>query len=96
MHSFSITERVRSPVNAILFDLFHGGQVTVSGRSIRLARPVLPVPVRKSDHIEWQFREPVKVSTPGPDSQISVVKQYKDRIELTVWPWANIRIEFQQ
>jgi hypothetical protein len=47
------------------------------------------------DYIEWTFAEPVRVSTPGPDSRISVVKQYRDRIEFSVRPWADVRIEFR-
>ena len=39
------------------------------------------------------FPEPVKVSTPGPDSRLSEIRQYKDRIEFDVWPWASVVIE---
>ena len=87
---------MQSSANRILFDLFHGGEVSFSGRTIRLSNPVLPVAVRKGDRIDWTFPEPVRVSTPGPDSRISVVRQYRDRIEFDVWPWASVRVEFQE
>jgi hypothetical protein len=87
---------VRSPVNAVLYDLFHSGQVSLGGREIRLDNPALPVPVRRADHVEWRFKEPVRVSTPGPDSRVSVVRQYRDRIEFDVGIWASVRIEFEQ
>ena len=90
-----ITERVKSPVNALLFDLFHGGRLEVGGRVIRLERLVLPVGVRDTDHIVWRFPEAVKVSVPGPDSWITTVKQYRDRLEFSVRPWADVRIEFE-
>lgn len=92
--SFRITERVQSPVNALLFDLFHGGAVSFGGRVIRLHKPVVPVAVRHADRIDWTFPEPVKVSTPGPDSKIGVVRQYRDRVEFSVWPWADVTVEF--
>ena len=95
MQSFRITERVRSPVNALLFDLFHGGEVSFGGKVIRLHKPVVPVAVRRDDRIDWTFPEPVKVSTPGPDSSISVVRQYRDRIEFDVGPWASVVVEFE-
>ena len=93
---FRITERVQSPVNAVLFDLFHRGRVSLGGREIHLDRPALPVPIKRADHIEWQFAEPVRVSTPGPDSKVSVIRQYRDRIEFDVGIWASIRIEFEE
>jgi hypothetical protein len=66
----------------------------VAGRSIKLQNPALPEPVRRGDHVEWRFAEPIRVSTPGPDSRISVVRQYRDRVEFSVRPWADVRIEF--
>lgn len=80
----------------MLFDLFHGGQVSFSGRTIRLNQPVVPTAVRRVDHVEWMFAEPVKVSTPGPDSSISVVRQYRDRIEFEVGLWASVTVYFEQ
>ena len=68
----------------------------MGGREIRLDNPAVPVAVRKSDHVEWRFAEPVRVSTPGPDSRVSVVRQYRDRIEFDVGIWASIRIEFTE
>ena len=93
--SFRITERVESPVNALLFDLFHSGSVSLGGRSIRLDNPALPVAVRKDDHVLWTFPEPVKVSTPGPDSKLREVRQYRDRVEFEIGLWASVRIEFE-
>jgi hypothetical protein len=95
MSFLKITERVKSPVNAYLYDLLHGGSVTLGGREIRLEALVLPQAVRAKDCIVWTFAEPIKVSTPGPDSRVSEIRQYRDRILLTVWPWAEIRIEFE-
>jgi hypothetical protein len=95
VQSFRITERVRSPVNALLFDLFHGGKVSLSGREIRLAKPAVPTAVIEGDCLVWTFPEPVKVSTPGPDSRLREIRQYRDRVEFELWPWASVRIEFE-
>ena len=84
---------MESPVNALLFDLIHGGRVSLGGREIRLVNPVLPVAVRKPDHILWTFPEPIKVSTPGPDSSLREIRQYRDKITAEIWPWATIEIE---
>jgi len=51
------------------------------------------VPVREADHIRWVFPEPVKISTPGPDSSLREIRQYRDRIEATIWPWMEVVIE---
>jgi len=51
------------------------------------------VAVLEADHIRWVFPEPVKVSTPGPDSRVTEIKQYRDRITAEIWPWATIEIE---
>ena len=67
----------------------------MGGREIRLAQPVLPVAVRESDHVRWVFRHPVKVATPGPDSSVTEIRQYRDRIEFRVGMWADVRIEFE-
>ena len=93
--SFRITERVRSPVNALLFDLFHSGSVSLGGRSIRLDNPALPVAVRKDDHVLWTFAEPVKVSTPGPDARLREVRQYRDRVEFEIGLWASVTVYFE-
>ncbi len=68
--------------------------MSFSGRTIRLNQPAVPTAVRRDDHVEWRFSEPVRVSTPGPDSRISSVRQYRDRIEFSVWPWADVKVEF--
>ena len=90
-----IHQQIHTAANATIFDLFHVGTVTVSGVDIRLDRlSVLPVPVRKTDHISWQLQTPIRVSTPGPDSRITEIRQYRDRIEFSVWPWAEVVLEF--
>ncbi len=90
-----IHQQIHTAANATIFDLFHVGTVTVSGVDIRLDRlSVLPVPVRKIDHISWQLQTPIRVSTPGPDSRITEIRQYRDRIEFSVWPWAEVVLEF--
>ena len=66
----------------------------MGGQTIYLDSPALPVPVKRADHIEWTFPEPIKVETPGPNSRLSAVRQYRDRIEFTVHPWAVVRIDF--
>ncbi len=92
-----IHQQIRTAANATIFDLFHAGMVTVSGIDIRLDRlSVLPVPVRKIDHISWQLQTPIRVSTPGPDSRITEIRQYRDRIEFSVWPWADVVLEFEK
>tara|TARA_R110000822_G_scaffold288333_1_gene409644 strand:- start:753 stop:1004 length:252 start_codon:yes stop_codon:yes gene_type:complete len=80
-------------VPGLLFDLFHGGRVSVGGRELYLAEAALPVPVRETDHIRWVFPSPVRVSTPGPDSRLREIKQYRNKIVAEIWPWATIEIE---
>jgi len=80
--------------NEMLFDLFHGGKCSVAGREIYLENPTLPVAIKLQDCILWRFPSPVKVSTPGPDSTLSDIRQYRDRIELELWPWCSVRISF--
>lgn len=96
MSWIKITERVQSSIPGLLFDLLHGGRVSLGGREIRIESLVLPVARREADYILWEFPEPVRVATPGPDSKISIIKQYRDRIEFSVFPWAFIRIEFHE
>jgi hypothetical protein len=91
-----ITERVQSLVPAFLYDLLHGGVVTIGSRELRIESLVLPVGRREADHILWEFPEPVRVSTPGPDGKLSSIKQYRDRLEFSVFPWAAVRIEFYE
>lgn len=90
-----IHRQIHTAANATIFDLFHAGQISVSGVDIRLDRlSVLPVPVRKSNYISWQLQTPIRVSTPGPDSRITEIRQYRDKIEFSVWPWAEVVLEF--
>lgn len=58
-----------------------------------LDHPALPDAVREADHIRWVFREPISVETPGPNSKLREVRQYRDRIEFTVFPWADVTIK---
>jgi hypothetical protein len=90
---FRYRDKVQSSIPGLLFDLFHGGKVSLGGRELRLENPGLPVAVLESDHIRWVFPAPVKVSTPGPDSSVREIKQYRDKIVAEVWPWATIEIE---
>jgi hypothetical protein len=78
----------------MIFDLFHGGRLEIGGQVIQLASPVLPVPVRRDDHILWTFPEPVRVSTPGPDQYVAELMQYRNRIEFIVPFWIHIVLEF--
>ena len=93
MRSFRYKQRLKSEVPGLIYDLFHGGSVTVGGRELRLEQPAVPVPVVDGDCLRWVFPEPVRVSTPGPDSSLREIRQYRDRIEATIWPWATIEIE---
>ena len=65
----------------------------MGGRELYLDEVAMPVPVRESDHIRWVFPEPIKVSTPGPDSSLREIKQYRDKITATIWPWMTIEIK---
>ena len=56
---------------------------------------MVPTAVIEGDCLVWTFPEPVKVSTPGPDSRLREIRQYRDRIEFELWPWASVRIEFE-
>ncbi len=82
-------------VNEIIFDLFHSGQCVIAGYTLYVDSCVLPVPEKFKDCVRWRFPQAVKVSTPGPDSQIGDVLQYRDRIEFNVWPWASIRLDLR-
>jgi len=87
-----INERRYLPQNAMLWKLFHSGKLTIDGREVRLGSRKLPTPTVRGDAVIWTFGEPVKVDTPGPDSSVTEIRQYRDRIEITVWPWADITI----
>ena len=67
----------------------------MGGYSVRLEKPALPVPTKAIDHIRWTFGDPVKVSTPGPDASITEIRQYRDRLELSVGMWAKITVRFE-
>ena len=92
MSWIKITERVQSSVPSLLFKLIHGGEVTIGGRAFRIDNPVLPVVERKDDYLLWTFSEPLRVSTPGPDGRINEIKQYADKITISVFPWAFVTI----
>lgn len=95
MSLFKIQETLPyAEANRLVFDLFHGGRCTIKGHVLFLSEPLLPKPTKLQDCILWTFDRPVSVSTPGPDSDISDIRQYRDRLELTLWPWAHIRIDF--
>lgn len=96
MSWIKITERVQSSVPAFIYDLLHGGKATIGGRELRIESLVLPVGRREADHILWEFPEPVRVSTPGPDSRLSAIKQYRDKITFNVVPWASVEILFNE
>lgn len=66
--------------------------MTIGGRVFHIDNPVLPVVVRESDHIVWTFSDPLRVSTPGPDGRINEIKQYADKITISVFPWAFVTI----
>jgi len=91
-----ITQEIKSSVPGLLFDLFHGGRLQIDGRTLYLDHPVLPEIVRESDHIRYVFREPISVETPGPNSKLREVRQYKDRIEFSVWPYADVILKVTQ
>ena len=95
MSFLRITERVKSSANSMLFDLFHSGRLDIGGRTIQLKQLILPVGVRDKDHIVWRFPEAVRVATTGPDAWITTVKQFRDRIEFSVRPWADIVVQFE-
>jgi hypothetical protein len=63
---------------------------------VYLDRPALPEPVRERDHVRWVFREPVRVDTPGPDARLTEIRQYRDRIEFTIWPFMDVTIKITE
>ena len=89
-----ITHKFNSSINAMLFDLFHGRSLVLGGYKIYIDEIVLPVPVRKSDHILWTFNNDVRVSITGPDTRLISAEQYRDRIEFSVW-WGRFVVEFE-
>jgi len=92
-----ITQEIKSPVNALLFDLFHGGRLSIGGREVYLDQPALPVPVKESDHIRWVFHGgAISVETPGPNSKISQILQYRDKVIFEIWPWAQVVVRFTE
>jgi hypothetical protein len=80
----------------MLYDLFHEGTLEVGGRTLYLDRPALPVPVKESDSIRWVFKEPIGIETPGPNSKLREVRQYRDRVEFTIWPWADVTVRIEE
>ena len=78
--------------NALVFDLLHRGSCTIGDRQVMMPSLHMPVPTKKSDHILWSCD--LKVSTPGPDAKLSEIRQYRDRVELDVWPWASVIVRF--
>ena len=86
---------MQSSANALLFDLITGRAAEVGGQEIRLFPGHIPQPSVQDDCVVWRFDKPVRVSTPGPDAKVSEVRQYRDRVEFSVWPWADVRIEFE-
>ena len=95
MSLLRINRTIKSDIPVLLFDLFHTGHLRLGGQVLYLENPALPEPVRRDDHIEWVFARPAKVETPGPNSEIKSVKQYRNRIEFDVWPWATITIRVE-
>ena len=89
-----ITHKFNSSINAMLFDLFYGRSLVLGGYKIYIDEIVLPVPVRKSDHILWTFNNDVRVSITGPDTRLISAEQYRDRIEFSVW-WGLFVAEFE-
>ena len=92
MALLKITERHPTPANALIWELFHSGRIIVGGRELRLGSRDLPVPRVRGEAVVWRFQTSARVSTPGPDSQINEIWQYKDRLEFSVWPWASVTI----
>ncbi len=84
----TITERVQTSLPQLLFDLLFAGKLIVGGREVRIESLVLPVVTRVADHLLWSFHEPLRISTPGPDSRINEIKQYRDKITIAIFPWA--------
>lgn len=93
MSFLKVRKRINSPVNALLYDLLREKQIDIGGQVISMGSTSFPQPTANVDHILWRFPEPVRVSTPGPDSRLSEIRQYRDRIEFEVWPWASVVIE---
>ena len=94
MARIKLTHKIQSPINAMLFDLFHGRSLVLGGYKIYIDEIVLPVPVREADHILWTFNNDVRVSITGPDARLISAKQYRDRIEFSVW-WGLFVAEFE-
>ena len=82
-----------SSANALIWELFHAGKLTVGGREFRLGNRELPTPRVAGDAVVWSFSKSPKVDMIGPDPGIVEIRQYKDRIEFTVPGWAHITIE---
>lgn len=81
-------------IGAVLFQLFHEGWILIGQHKLYMADPQLPIATKMTDHVLWKFAAPVKVTTPGPDSTIGNIKQYRDRLEFDIWPWATVTITF--
>lgn len=93
MSFLRIRKTIKTPVNNLVYDLIRGEPVDIGGQSIRLGSAKLPVPEVMVDHIRWTFPEPIRVSTPGPDSRVTEIRQYRDKIEFSVAPWVDVVIE---
>ena len=95
MSLFEIQETLPyAAANQMLFDLFHEGRCTIKGHVILLSNPCLPKFTKLQDCLLWVFEHPITADTPGPNSDVSDIRQYRDRVEMTLWPWAHVRIDF--
>lgn len=95
MSMFKVDETVPlAEYGGLIFDLLHGGKCKIKGYAIYMEKIEVPVPTKMADYVQWKFKTPLKVSTPGPDQPVLDIRQYRDRIEIDVQFWANIRIRF--
>lgn len=86
-----ITKRIPWSVPDQLFQLLHGGKLSIGGVDLFCDKAVPVEIVREVDHVRYVIGG-TKVETPGPNQSISEIRQYQDRIEINVPFWAQVTL----
>jgi hypothetical protein len=86
-----ITKQIPWSVPDQLFQLLHGGRLSIGGVDLYCEQTVPVEIVREADHLRYCFNG-VTAETPGPNQAISEIFQYADRIEISIPFWAKVTL----